>query len=68
MLLLLLILIIIVILLDRDRRLREKREFQGPDDTPLEILKRRYASGEISTDEFRKMKGELLEKNGNSNL
>jgi len=29
-------------------------------DMPLEILKRRYASGEINADEFAKMKRDLL--------
>ncbi|MFO7819509.1 MAG: SHOCT domain-containing protein [Halanaerobacter sp.] len=31
------------------------------DSTPLEILKKRYAQGEISTEEYHKMKEELKE-------
>ena len=31
----------------------------GENLTPLEILKRRYAEGKISTEEYRKMKNEL---------
>ena len=31
----------------------------APKDTPLEILKRRYAGGEISAEEFTRMRGEL---------
>ncbi len=30
-----------------------------PKETPLEILKRRYAAGEISREEFERMKQEL---------
>jgi putative membrane protein len=40
------------------------RRFHGPDPrsmgtTPLEILKRRYAAGEISTEEFEERKARL---------
>lgn len=31
-----------------------------PKDTPMEILKRRYANGEIDEEEFQKRKKELL--------
>ena len=31
-------------------------------ETPLEILKKRYARGEITTEEFQRMKDELLKR------
>lgn len=42
---------------------RGKRFGRNQDkDTPLEVLKRRYASGEIDEGEFKKMKKTLLEE------
>ncbi len=32
----------------------------GPDSSPLETLKKRYARGEINDEEFKRMKSELL--------
>ena len=39
---------------------RQKAAPVGRDETPLEILKRRYASGEIDRDEFERVKESLL--------
>ena len=36
-----------------------KRKFPGHGETPLDILKRRYAQGKIGKDEFDRMKKEL---------
>ncbi len=38
-----------------------QREHKQPPDTPLEILKRRYARGEIDQETFQRMKQELEE-------
>ncbi|UCC13096.1 MAG: SHOCT domain-containing protein [candidate division WOR-3 bacterium] len=37
------------------------RKKSGTDETPLSILKERYARGEISREEYKKMKKELEE-------
>lgn len=36
-----------------------RREFPGQRETPLDILKKRYALGEIGKDEFDRMKRDL---------
>jgi len=38
----------------------QKRETGGAADSPLEILKKRYARGEINREEFENMKKDLL--------
>lgn len=41
------------------RTLLERRGNQGSTPSPLEILKHRYASGEIDRDDFERMKREI---------
>ncbi|MFQ5946481.1 MAG: SHOCT domain-containing protein [Anaerolineae bacterium] len=38
---------------------RERRESEGESETPLEILRKRYAKGEITREEFDEMKRDL---------
>ncbi len=53
---LVLFVVLIVKLINRDRnRMNTRRE------TPMDILKRRYAAGEISQDEYLRIKRELEE-------
>lgn len=42
-------------------KLSEKRKFNGQKDSPLDLLKKRYANGEISTEEYEERK-KVLEK------
>lgn len=51
------VVIVAVAYIARDRTIGTNRP---PPSTPLEILQRRYASGDISTEEYRERKAELL--------
>jgi len=55
-LLLLLGAVVVYLLLKRQG---ENRPVEGPRETPLEILKRRYAKGEITREQFEEMKKDL---------
>ena len=38
---------------------RKRNNFEMPHDTPLDILKKRYAKGEISKEQFEQMKRDI---------
>lgn len=52
---LLIVLVVVVV-----RALLNRNQIKSKDETPLEILKRRYANGEIDKEEFEKRKKDLL--------
>jgi putative membrane protein len=58
------IIFIIYSLLDRDTAPQQRPPPQGPygPETPMQILERRYASGEISREEFHRMKEEIYNR------
>ncbi len=61
MMLLFLILIIGAVVLGARWLMNEgKQEVSRKDETPLDILKKRYASGEIDKEEFETMRRELM--------
>ncbi len=49
------IIVIVVILLSN----RNKSNIQIPHETPLDVLKKRYAKGEISKEQFEQMKRDI---------
>ncbi len=49
-----------VISFTNNQRRNNQEQHPANRETPLEILKKRFARGEISEDEFEKMKKELL--------
>jgi putative membrane protein len=56
LLLVLLAAVVVYVLLKRQG---ESRQIEVPRETPLEIVKRRYAKGEITKEEYEEMKKEL---------
>lgn len=52
--------LIIVLVIVVVRALFNTNQKESNNDTPLEILKRRYANGEIDKEEFEKRKKDLL--------
>ncbi len=55
----LIVLIIIIWLVVKARRPRQKTEFQTEGKSPLDILKERYAKGEIDHEEYEQRKKNL---------
>ncbi len=49
------ILVIVVVLLSN----RNRNNIQMPNETPLDVLKKRYAKGEISKEQFEQMKNDI---------
>ena len=56
------IIIALILLLTRTRSQDNRKIEVGKDDSPLEILKKRFATGEISKQEFEEMKQDLSEE------
>lgn len=51
--------VIIWLLINQSSRNRDEFHFNKPADSPLDIIKRRYAKGEITKDQFDQMKKDL---------
>jgi len=59
MLLVLIVLVGLVVYLLLERRRSDNRGTESTPETPMEILKKRYAKGEITKEEFDRMKDEI---------
>ena len=55
-------LIVLAVRFFRGRAVRSDPEIEGLDLPPLEILKRRYAAGEINREQFEEMRGVLASR------
>ncbi|MFW5944891.1 MAG: SHOCT domain-containing protein [Bacteroidota bacterium] len=56
------LIIAIIVILSRTSGTRNSKTAFSPEDSPLDMLKKRYAAGEISKEEFEEMKQDLQEE------
>ena len=56
------VIIAVVLILTRTHGTRQNKFKVNQGDTPMDILKKRYALGEITEEEFEEMKRDLLEE------
>jgi putative membrane protein len=56
------VIIALVVILNRTGDRRQKKFEVNRDETPMDILKKRYALGEITKEEFEEVKKDLLEE------
>ncbi len=55
-----LVIVVVVLLLFMFFRGSKQNRAQFPSETPLDILKKRYAKGEISKEQFKDLKNEII--------
>jgi len=61
LLIIILVVIVVLVLVNRSNRNRDIHGNTGSKDNALDILEKRYANGEIDTQEYRQRKRELTE-------